>query len=150
MLFRFCIRRKKERDDTENRDRVNALGRVSLRESITHALFALCSHSFFSTEEEREQPSSFVSRCLLALLELNYRLASKLTFSSRSWYGFFSPLELNSCFPNFLHLAFSNFSPFCLFVCFFFNKSVLRFSYQISQFPVTGTNSWCICRGSAR
>jgi len=73
MLFSLCSRRKKERDGSLNRDRVNALRRVRLRENISaalpsathrhpHAPLALCSHGFFSIEQGMEQPSTFDSR----------------------------------------------------------------------------------------
>lgn len=125
MLFSVCSRRRKDRDGSENRNRVNALGRVRLRGNISAAFPSARhrhTHSPITPQPQFLQYGVGESRCLLILLKFNYNFASEFKFSCESccFWDFFvcrKGPELNSCFPKFPYVTFSMFflsKPVCL------------------------------------
>lgn len=134
MLFSVRSMRRMDRDGSETRDRVNALGRVRLRGNISAALPCARhrhTHSHITPLPVFPQCGVEGARCLLILLKLNHNFASKFQFSRESccfWDFFFvcrKGPELKSCSPKFPCYIFYVF-PLCLGFPFKSHGSLLK------------------------
>lgn len=143
MLFSVCSRRRIDRDGSENRSRVNALGRVRLRGNISTALPS-ARHSTLTYHSTATLPSlwSRGDKVFANTTEIKLLFCLKVQFFL--WVLLFLRFfvcrkgpELNICFPKFPHYIFYGF----IFV--------LGFSFQIPWCSVTGTILWCIHSASA-